>query len=184
MQQKATIRNVIRQIFRQTPEAQLQNWSAQIRTQILHSPIFRQAHNVMLYYALPDEADITSIITYKDEIERTFWFPKIIDDRTIIPQRYNPNKGFTSDLDNTPFHIKEPLGETNQIWPELDLILVPGMAFDNEGHRLGRGKGYYDRFLKHYPCSCKLGICFPYQIQQEIPVDEFDVTLDSIISAI
>lgn len=182
MLQKAQIRNVIREAYKKTLEEERKIWSSKIKDKLLHLPIYQQAKRVMLYAALPDEANITSIISAQSYPKKLFWFPKIIDKETIIPQLYTPEKGFTTDSEETPFHIKEPRGEIQAICPELDLIIVPGMAFDHNGHRLGRGKGFYDRFLKKYPRCYKIGVCFPYQFVDEIPISEHDINMDLIIS--
>lgn len=85
--------------------------------------------------------------------------------------------------------ILEPLAElradpARQIRPdELDLILVPGLAFDLCGGRLGRGKGYYDRFLKTIPRSAvRIGLAFEYQILDEVPTTPSDEKMDWIIT--
>ena len=72
----------------------------------------------------------------------------------------------------------EPL-ETNE--KEPDLIIVPGVAFDLEGHRLGFGAGYYDRFLKQIPQAYKIGICFNFQKVKAVPTEETDIKMDEVI---
>ena len=63
----------------------------------------------------------------------------------------------------------------------IDLAVIPGVAFDRYGHRLGRGKGYYDRLLPQIPAS-KVGICFPFQLIEEVPAEAFDFRMDTIIA--
>lgn len=182
MLQKAQIRKIIRETYKKTLEKERDMWSTEIKAKILQMPIYQQARHIMLYAALPDEANITSIIFDPSAISKKFWFPKIIDAETIIPHLYSPEKGFTTDSEKTPYQIKEPRGKIQSVWPDLDLIIVPGLAFDHAGHRLGRGKGFYDRFLRKYPQCYKVGICFPYQFVNEIPVSEHDINMDLIIS--
>ena len=72
------------------------------------------------------------------------------------------------------------MGELMSDEASVDVVLVPGVAFDAEGHRLGRGRGYYDRFLR----TCKartIGVCFDFQKVDEVPVDAFDVTIDEVV---
>ena len=64
----------------------------------------------------------------------------------------------------------------------IDLVIVPGVAFDRDGNRLGRGKGYYDRLLPRIPSAYKVGICFPFQIIEEVPAEPFDIRMDEIIT--
>ena len=62
-----------------------------------------------------------------------------------------------------------------------DLIIVPGLAFDRSGNRLGYGAGYYDHFLKQHPKAHKVGVCYPFQVVDELPVEGHDVILDQIV---
>ena len=64
----------------------------------------------------------------------------------------------------------------------IDLIIVPGVGFDRQGNRLGRGKGYYDRLLPRIPSAYKIGICFPFQLVEEIPAEPFDIRMDEIVT--
>jgi 5-formyltetrahydrofolate cyclo-ligase len=77
--------------------------------------------------------------------------------------------------------ITEPTGERFTDQEAIDVAIVPGMAFDTEGHRLSRGKGYYDRFLSHVPYLYKIGLCFSWQIVDCVPCDEHDIVMDEII---
>ena len=69
-----------------------------------------------------------------------------------------------------------------QINPLFDVAVIPGMAFDADGHRLGRGKGYYDRFLPLIPRAYKIGLCFPWPLVDEVPSDAHDIMMDGVIS--
>ena len=73
------------------------------------------------------------------------------------------------------------MGEQFTDYDKIDLALVPGMAFDAAGHRLGRGKGYYDRFLGEHPHIYKIGVCFPFQRVAEVPSEAHDVVMDEVI---
>lgn len=75
----------------------------------------------------------------------------------------------------------EPTGELFTDYDLIDVAIVPGMAFDREGHRLGRGKGYYDRFLAQLPHIYKIGICFPFQLVDKVPADVHDILMDEVI---
>jgi len=65
--------------------------------------------------------------------------------------------------------------------PDDAVIIVPAMAYDKEGHRLGKGKGYYDRYLSLLEKNYKIGICFPWQITENIPLDSHDMCVDEVI---
>ena len=80
------------------------------------------------------------------------------------------------------YGIEEPTGEAFTDYAAIDFIVVPGVAFDAKGNRLGRGKGYYDRLLPRIPTAYKAGICFPFQLVEEVPAESFDVRMDIIIT--
>lgn len=87
-----------------------------------------------------------------------------------------------SDLLPGPLGIREP--GTGVIPQRLDLIVVPGLAFTAAGHRLGRGAGFYDRFLSAVrPDTVKIGVCFDFQLLVEIPHESHDALVDAVVSA-
>ena len=77
------------------------------------------------------------------------------------------------------FNIDEPVGEVFDDLISIDAAIIPGVSFDRHGNRLGRGKGYYDRFLKKLN-TFKIGVCFGFQLSDEIPHDEYDVVMDEV----
>lgn len=82
-----------------------------------------------------------------------------------------------------PFGIWEP-DENSQLVPldQLQGVLVPGLAFNKNGHRLGKGKGFYDKTLEHYS-GMKVGVAFDFQISADpLPADKHDVTVDHLIT--
>ena len=78
------------------------------------------------------------------------------------------------------FHIMEPQNAPYD--GDFDLIIVPGVAFDRLGNRLGRGRGYYDRFLAKHLSVKRIGICFDFQLVDEIPTEPTDIKMHAIIS--
>jgi 5-formyltetrahydrofolate cyclo-ligase len=87
-----------------------------------------------------------------------------------------------SDLSSGRSGIREPVG--GAIPDRLDLMLIPGLAFTADGHRLGRGAGFYDRFLSTASgYTVKVGICFAFQLLPEIPVECHDVKVDALVYA-
>lgn len=80
------------------------------------------------------------------------------------------------------FSINEPCGAEYE--GRIDLMIVPGVAFDAAGHRLGRGKGYYDRYFEAHAdrVGTKMGVCFSYQMVEQVPADPHDVAMDRVVS--
>ena len=90
---------------------------------------------------------------------------------------YNKN----ASLNKGAFNIMEPYGTPYTNYSEIDLAIIPGMAFDNNGNRLGRGKGYYDRLLEKMTSIYKIGICFPFQMVDNVPTECTDIKMNEII---
>ena len=86
-----------------------------------------------------------------------------------------------ADLREGAFHIMEPSGEPFTAYAAIAVALIPGVAFDAAGRRLGRGRGYYDRFLRQLPCARRVGVCFPFQRVAEVPAEPHDVSVDEVV---
>ncbi len=133
---------------------------------------------VMAYWPLADEVDISSLISSLAASGKTVLLPKVTGDETMELRHYTS----VHDLAEGAFHIMEPTGKPFAWDKPIDVALVPGMAFDAAGHRLGRGRGYYDRFLAAHPTIQKrVGVCFPFQRVAEVPSDAHDVSVDELI---
>ena len=97
--------------------------------------------------------------------------PHVISDTEMEIWRFIGSE----DLQVGPFGILEPTEERFTDYETIDVAIVPGMAFDRQGHRLGRGKGYYDRFLTKIPQTYKIGLCDPSSLLDFIPTDKNDI---------
>lgn len=142
--------------------------------------LFRAASRIALYHALPGEVQTAEFLE-KWQDKKNFYLPVVEgDDLRLVPYRGNNH------LKAGSFGILEPIAEeigpTDPITPStLDLIIVPGVAFDRKNNRLGRGKGYYDRLLAKLDIP-KIGICFDFQLFDEIPAEPFDRKMNQVIS--
>ncbi|MBR2114934.1 MAG: 5-formyltetrahydrofolate cyclo-ligase [Prevotella sp.] len=132
---------------------------------------------ILLYSALPDEVPTQALMDDLVAQGKTVLLPRVINDRDMELRRYTGPQ----DLQEGAYGILEPTGERFTDYEAIDVAIVPGMAFDAEGHRLGRGKGYYDRFLSRVPHLYKIGLCFSWQMVDHVPCDEHDVVMDQII---
>lgn len=139
-------------------------------------PAFKEANTILLYHSLPDEVNTHSFIK-KWSTKKQILLPVVVGNELEI-RLYNPSE----QLATGAFNILEPTGPTFNHYDEIDLIVVPGVAFSRQGHRLGRGKGYYDRLLPRIPHAFRIGICFPFQLIEEIPSEPFDMPMHTIIS--
>ena len=169
---------------------QLAQWSAESVERL--KPQLGESRVVMAYWPLPDEVDIRPLIDWLVAEGKTVLLPKVVDDETMELRRYTSS----ADLAEGAFHILEPVGEAFTDYETIDVALVPGMAFDAAGHRLGRGKGYYDRFLSShfafplsrlpvaFPRTSHLapriiGVCFPFQRVPLVPTSPHDISMDA-----
>jgi len=171
---KEDLRKYIAQEKRQFSPNQLEKLSLPILDRL--RPLLHDANVVLAYYSLPDEVYTHDLIVELVSCGKTVLLPKVVDDVTMILYRYHSDE----DLREGAFHIMEPVGELFTDYSRIDTILVPGVAFDACGHRLGRGRGYYDRFLRL--CGGrKIGVCFDFQKVKEVPIDENDILMDQIV---
>lgn len=137
---------------------------------LIHSRGFR---TIALYAALKDEVDILTPLLEVDGID--ILLPSV-DNKTMHFKKYNGT------LIKGAYNIPEATGE---IYPpkKIDAIFCPGRAFTPDGTRLGRGKGFYDRYLENTAPSVTLvGVCFREQIFDNLPSEEWDKKMDEIIS--
>ena len=132
---------------------------------------------LLLYSALPDEVPTQNLMDELVAQGKTVLLPRVISDTDMELHRYTGKQ----DLQIGAYGILEPTGELFTDYKAIDVAIVPGMAFDTDGHRLGRGKGYYDRFLTRIPYIYKIGLCFSWQIVDCVPSDEHDVVMDEVI---
>lgn len=170
---KALLRQQMREAKKQHQE-QLAKMSEAIVERLY--PRLEGKRVVMAYWPLPDEVDIRPLLAHLVAEGHTVLLPKVLDDEHMELRRYRSE----ADLAEGAFHIMEPVGEAFDDTEQIDMALVPGMAFDAAGHRLGRGKGYYDRFLSAHSELYRVGVCFPFQRVAEVPSEEHDVCMNEV----
>ena len=175
---KKALRGELRRAVLSAPEDHLSRWSADICKSIEAHPRFQQAQGVLLFFPLPDEPDIVPLLHRHAQCKRVF-LPRVTGSTTMEACLLNRE----ADLRTGAFHILEPQGTALTCCTSIDLVIVPGMAFDAEGFRLGRGRGYYDRFLSRPDMAqaYKIGVCFPIQYLTALPHEEWDARMDEVI---
>lgn len=140
---------------------------------------WKKAASILLYAPLPGEPDVMPLIGDPHQ-ERHFLFPRIEGETLGIYRRGAGSRWITG-----PFGILEPEPESWEVCSpaEVDLVMVPGLAFDLAGRRLGRGRGYYDRLLGHPEFTAiKVGIGWPWQLLPSVPAEEHDVLMDHVVA--
>lgn len=131
-----------------------------------------------LYIPQPNEIDLITLLIKLPH--QQFAAPKIIAFETTETLIFAPFT-LSTELNPNKFYHKylEPVSE-NHIVP--DLILIPGYAFDIKGHRLGKGKGHYDKYLANHPNIIKIGLCRQNQLLEHIPFENHDISMNYIIT--
>lgn len=137
--------------------------------------MFQSAHTILLYHSLTDEVHTHDFIEKWSKSKRIV-LPVVIENELEL-RSYSSS----GDLSIGAYGILEPTGTSFYDYDAIDLAIIPGVAFDASGCRLGRGKGYYDRLLPKL-IAHKIGICFPFQLVNEVPAEEFDIRMDEIIA--
>ena len=137
-----------------------------------------QVHAIATFAALPDEVDLTELVTLFPE--KRWLFPRVEGQLIVFHAVEDPSK----DLARGAFGILEPRADSPIVpLDEIDAFFCPGMAFDPHGGRLGRGKGFYDRLLSQARTDAKkIGITFPSQIVSNTHCEAHDILMDEIIS--
>jgi len=174
-EEKRRIRKEIKAIKQNYSFEQKKKLSLSVLETLEQMPWFIQAKTVMLYWSMKDEVHTHDFVRK--------WARK---KRVILPCVKGETLGlkvFTGMnqlVEGENYGIPEPAGPVFMKEDEIDLILVPGIAFDLDKNRMGRGKAYYDRLLKSIS-SFKVGICFQFQVMDHVPVDEHDIKMDEIV---
>lgn len=137
--------------------------------------VFQEAKNVFIYHNMKDEVATIDFIQ-KWEREKDFYLPVVVGYDLIFRKYTN-----SSTFDRSSFGILEPQGTDFTNYQAVDLVVVPGVAFDRGRNRLGHGKGYYDRFLPLLSAP-KVGVCFDFQLFDSIPSQGHDIKMDYIVS--
>lgn len=159
-----------------SPSARME-LSAPVLRRLATHPRFKQAKTILLFESLDDEVNTHEFIHYW-ATQKQIILPTVCGDNLEL-HTYSP----TDNLTKGTFGIPESNGPVFTNYASIDLAIVPGVAFDHAGHRLGRGGGYYDRFFARHKKHniYKIGLCFDFQLMEQIPFEEHDIIMDEII---
>lgn len=176
MAEKTALRQILKQRKRECGAAEMARQSAVLMQRLAEHPLFVASRTVLLFHALPDEPDTHSFIRHWAQSKQILLPTVVGDDLELHP--------YTADLMTTgAFGIKESAAPVFTDYAAIGLAVVPGVAFDATGHRLGRGKGYYDRLLSRPEMRhvYKLGLCFDFQKLPQVPAEPHDVIMDEVL---
>jgi len=153
--------------------AMVDTYSQSLIKQIIALPAFQQAKVIGLYSPIKNEPDLRPLVNQGKQV----LLPKVVGDSLIYGQWKQ-----TDTLINSTLNILEP--NTNKDESHLlDLLIIPGVAFDRFGNRLGFGKGYFDRYLSTKRPPLVIGVCYPFQLQKQLQVTQEDMKVDLVLVA-
>jgi len=152
-----------------------------IKKKLFATQVFRKAKIVMFYIAFGGEVNTEEMIKCAKAKGKIVTVPVCEKNRIAIrPCMLDTH----AHLVRGPYGVKEPAVKRCISLKDLDLVIVPGIAFDKKGRRLGRGKGFYDRFLDRLPKKiASIGLAFDFQILPTIPAAKHDVSVRRVLFA-
>jgi len=175
LQEKDKLRKQISILKKNYTADELYDKSQEVLSIVEISGVFQNAKNIFIYNNLKDEVHTLEFIRKWDQ-EKNFYLP-VVEGDDLYFRHCNSTIGFQQ----STLGIMEPVGDNFTDYNKVDLIIIPGIAFDRRMNRMGRGRGFYDRFLSNLKVP-KMGICFDFQLFDGIPNDDKDVKMDFIVS--
>ncbi len=185
MQTKESLRQLMRQKLQAQSPGDRKKKSLIIEEKLFSLDAFKKASVVCFYVSLPAEVDTAQMIDRALEAGKRVLVPRVNREAQEPPLQLYEIKDRQKDLEKGAFGIMEPLPSRTRLADaqEIGCVIAPGVAFDRANHRLGRGKGFYDRFLAGIgPGVAKIGVAFSFQIVDEVPRVGHDVRLDLVIT--
>jgi 5-formyltetrahydrofolate cyclo-ligase len=178
---KNTIREIVKEKRKSIPKKAKEKMDDIIFNKVLESEAYKNAKLIFVYVSFEGEVDTHRIIKYALNHNKRICVPKIISIKEGF--RAVEIKSF-EELEEGAYNILEPESFENEVnEKDIDLILMPGVAFDKNGGRVGYGGAFYDRFLKNVrENALKIALAYDFQIFDEVPMEEHDIRIDGIIT--
>ena len=177
MMEKKEIRKQYKMLRNKMSEMEVKEKSDRICQNIISSNLFQQAERILAYAPLGNEVDIRPVIEEGWRQEKRIAFSQSIWGYNEIFLK----SAVFSQLKEGTFHVMEPV-ETNPVDWKNALVLVPGVAFDRQGNRMGYGKGYYDRFFEGKSGCVKAGVAYELQVADQLPTEENDLPVEYLVT--
>ena len=177
---KTALRQQVRERLTGLPSNQRKSGSDAIVVRVRSLPAWSSAPAILLFAPMPDEPDIWPLVETALAEGKTLGLPRFSSQaQTYVAARV---REIQPDICTGKYGIREPSEACSAIpWADIELIVVPGVAFDLRGHRLGRGRGHYDRMLAQVR-GIKCGVAFDEQIVDEIPAAKHDVHMNLVVT--
>jgi 5-formyltetrahydrofolate cyclo-ligase len=175
---KRSVRNRLLTERKSRPDEACIASSLEIQRRFLQSSWFQHSDCLALYSAIHNEVRTDKIFSQSLDVGKILVYPRVKDDDLEFVEVLDQ-----ADLAPGPFGVLEPQGDRLVSTEDLDLIVVPGVAFDRNGHRLGYGRGFYDRALALCRSDCvKVGFAYDFQLLGSLPVAQHDQKLSVLMT--
>jgi 5-formyltetrahydrofolate cyclo-ligase len=174
MQSKTDIRKVILEKRTQIAQGVKKRFEERIIENIRSLPEYQKAKTIALYFPVRGEVDLLALMHEEGKVTL---FPRVERGELAFYPAQTQNDFVTGS-----FGIPEPSGDRAVATHDIDLIFVPGICFDDCCHRLGYGKGYYDRLLKANSDVYTIGVCFDECFVRHLPVESWDMNVDCVVT--
>lgn len=175
---KQELRRAIRERKRAMTEEEIVERSNALAEKFYNSPAYQAASTIYGY------------LPYNQEVRTIPMLQRALDEgkRVAVPKVYGKEMRFIYLEDLTQVSkgyagIPEPIADAPVAEDQRALVLMPGLAFDPQGHRIGYGGGFYDRFLAQEPHHPTLALCYEFQVQAHLDTEEFDIPVDTVLWA-
>ena len=178
---KKELRQQLRQVASEIAPEEIVDQSHRACQLLFEQAEFKKAETVMVFLSLAGEIDTSPIVLRCWQERKRVLAPKVSwNQRRMMPVEI---RSLTEDLMVTGMGIREPISGIPFPISLLDMVIVPGLGFDEKGNRLGRGRGFYDRFLAHAEFKgIACGLAFEQQALEEIPVGPLDRHVDMLVT--
>jgi 5-formyltetrahydrofolate cyclo-ligase len=178
---KKDLRHQLRQAFDAIPSELLQHRSFQACNHLIATQVYCRSDVIMVFLSLPKEVDTTPLVLHAWRDGKRVLAPKVNwEQRRMLPIEI---VSLTDNISEGELGLREPAEGVPFALEQIDLVIVPGLGFDREGNRVGRGRGFYDRFLAHEGwrgVSC--GLALEDQVVDHVPMHEHDVPVDMLVT--
>lgn len=179
--EKKAMRARLRDHLRQATDEQIRLRSAEACRHLTATPEFARAKVIMMFLPLPYEVDASAVALHAWQEGKLLTVPLVsLEQRHMIPVEI---RSLAEPMHTDSLGVRTPAEGRPIPLNMIDLLIVPGLAFDRTGHRLGRGGGFYDRFMSHHgykACSC--GLAFDEQLIERVPTNGHDVAIQMLVT--
>ena len=169
MESKKDIRKKICAARKQCSEEQIEKMSRKITEKVISLPVFEQENKILVYADYNHEVVTRYLIEEAWQAGKEVAVPKVVGKDMVFYKLTD-----FSQLEPGYFQIPEPVSGEIVDWPEA-LMIMPGVAFDRENHRVGYGGGFYDRYLEKHPKLKRVAVAFEFQMMPEVPTEPTDI---------